>query len=64
MSKKSQKDSDEIILLLKHLVAIELWRAGLSQSQIRTRLGLGMNVVNDMLRGVSRSVEVRTKAAE
>lgn len=39
-------------MLLKQLLAIELWRAGLSQSEIRTRLGLGMNTVNAMLKGV------------
>lgn len=51
--------SDESVLLLKHLLAIELWRAGLSQSEIRKRLGLGMNVVSGMLKGVSREVTVR-----
>jgi transposase len=49
---------DEMVKLLKQLLAIELWRAGLSQSEIRKRLGLGMNVVNDMLKGVSRDVTV------
>ena len=49
---------DETVKLLKQLLAIELWRAGLSQSEIRKRLGLGMNVVNDMLKGVSRDVTV------
>lgn len=48
-------------MLLKQLLAIELWRAGLSQSEIRTRLGIGMNAVNDMLKGVSRDVAVHVK---
>jgi len=51
----------EAILLLKQLLAIELWRAGLSQTEIRKRLGLGMNVVNEMLKGVSREVTVRLR---
>lgn len=59
MSKKTTPPTDEIALLLKHLLAIELWRAGLSQSDIRTRLGLGMNVLNRMLKGVSRDVAIR-----
>jgi hypothetical protein len=52
---------DETVLLLKQLLAIELWRAGLSQTEIRKRLGIGMNAVNEMLKGVSREVPVRVK---
>jgi DNA-binding MarR family transcriptional regulator len=47
---------EETILLLKHLLAIELWRGGLTQSEIRTRLGLGSGTVSGMLKGVSREV--------
>ncbi len=61
MAKRSEPRSDETVMLLKHLLAIELWRAGLSQSEIRTRLGLGMNVLNQMLKGVSREIVVRGK---
>lgn len=60
----SRSDAAELSNLLKHLLAIELYRAGLSQAQIRQRLGLSMNVVNDMLRGVSRHVLTRTDDAE
>lgn len=49
---------DETVLLLKELLAIELWRSGLSQSEIRKRLGLGMNALNEFLKGVSRTVSV------
>jgi hypothetical protein len=55
---KNARD-DEAVMLLRQLVAIELWRAGLSQSAIRARLGISNNVVNDMLKGVSREVAVR-----
>lgn len=48
-------------MLLKQLLAIELWRAGLSQSAIRKRLGLNMNVVNEILKGVSREITVLVK---
>jgi hypothetical protein len=63
MPRKSEP-SDETVILLKHLLAIELWRAGLSQSEIRTRLGLGMNVLNKMLKGVSREIVVRDKLGD
>jgi predicted transcriptional regulator len=53
--------ADETVLLLKQLLAIELWRSGLSQTEIRKRLGLGMNAVNDMLKGVSKEVTVHVR---
>jgi hypothetical protein len=62
MAKSAQ--GDEMVMLLKQLLAIELWRAGLSQSEIRTRLGIGMKAVNGMLKGVSRDVTVHVKHTE
>jgi transposase len=62
MAKNTQ--GDETVMLLKQLLAIELWRAGLSQTEIRKRLGLGMNVVNEILKGVSRDVTVHVKRTE
>jgi predicted transcriptional regulator len=53
--------SDEAVVLLRQLLAIELWRAGLSQAEIRKRLGLGMNAVNELLKGVSKEVTVRVR---
>jgi transposase len=47
----------QTIGLLQHLLAIELWRGGLSQDQIRTRLGISTNTVNAMLKGVSRTIK-------
>ncbi len=61
MAKRSSDKTDEVIMLLKHLLAIELWRAGVSQSAIRTRLGLGMNVVSQMLKGVNRHVDTQVR---
>lgn len=52
---------DETVMLLKQLLAIELWRAGLSQTEIRKRLGLGMNAVNEILKGVGKEVTVRVR---
>lgn len=63
MAKNAQQDNNETVMLLKQLLAIELWRAGLSQSEIRTHLGIGMKAVNDMLKGVSREVTVHVKHA-
>jgi transposase-like protein len=63
-SKTSKNGGDEGVYLLKYLLAIELYRGGLSQAQIRQRLGLSMNVVNDMLKGVSRHVMTRIDDSE
>ena len=64
MVRKSDTQTDETAVLLKQLLAIELWRSGLSQTEIRKRLGLGMNVLNRMLKGVSREILVRSKPGE
>jgi hypothetical protein len=47
---------DETRVLLKYLVAIELWRAGLTQNDIKKRLKISSTSVNEMLKGVSRSM--------
>jgi DNA-binding transcriptional regulator LsrR (DeoR family) len=61
---KAEPRADETVTLLKHLVAIELWRGGLTQAEIKSRLGLGSDVVSGMLKGVSREVIVRTKGSD
>lgn len=53
---KNKATNDDIVLLLKHLLAIELWRGGLSQVEIKNRIGESINTVNAMLKGVSRRV--------
>ncbi len=63
MAKGAASTSDaQTIELLRHLLAIELWRGGLSQDQIRKRLGISINTVNEMLKGVSRTI--RQEAAQ
>jgi predicted transcriptional regulator len=62
MAKNPQ--DDETVMPLKQLLAIELWCAGLSQSEIRIRLGIGMKAVSDILKGVSRDVTVHVKHTE
>lgn len=61
MAPAGDQRQEETILLLKHLLAIELWRGGLTQAEIKTRLGLGSETVTRMLRGVSREVPTRGK---
>lgn len=58
MAKQDKSDDDlkMIAQLLQNLLAIELWRGGLSQAAIRERLGVGIGTVNKMLKGVSKEV--------
>jgi len=64
MASQCSSESSEIVSLLKQLLAIELWRGGLSQSEIRSRLGLNMNALNALLKGVSRTVTVTLDARD
>ena len=52
---------EQTVALLQHLLVLELWRCGLSQDEIRTRLGLGMNTVNEMLKGIPRGAGQRER---
>jgi hypothetical protein len=58
VAKKQKPVSDltMIAYLLQNLLAIELWRGGLTQAEIGTRLGVATGTVNSMLKGVSREV--------
>lgn len=53
---KSRDDLSDIAQLLQNLLAIELWRGGLSQVKIAKRVGVATKTVNGMLKGVSRGV--------
>lgn len=57
----AERQAEETVLLLKHLLAIELWRGGLTQSEIKARLGLGSDTVARMLKGVNRELLSRAK---
>jgi len=61
MARRRVGPKDDTAVLLKHILAIELWRSGVSQADIRTRLGLSMNTVNEMLKGVPRALTVKVK---
>lgn len=56
---KSQESIDvleAIVLLLQNLLAIELWRGGLSQKEIAKRLCVAKASINKMLKGVKREI--------
>ncbi|TGK23332.1 hypothetical protein EHQ05_19300 [Leptospira yasudae] len=56
MSKKA-KDMTELDFL-RYLLAIELWRGGLSQAEIAKRIGVATGSVNALLKGVSRELNI------
>lgn len=58
MDKATQGNDDlsAMAQLLRNLLAIELWRGGLSQEEIGKRLGVAKGSVNKMLKGVSRVI--------
>jgi Trp operon repressor len=61
MAKRRLTSDEQIIDLLQHLLVIELWRGGLSQNEIRTRLGISINAVNQMLKGIARGNGTQSK---
>ena len=61
MTPKRLTIDEKVVSLLQHLLVIELWRGGLSQAEIRARLGISIGTVNKMLKGVERFVETRSK---
>ena len=58
MAKKKQSVDDvkTISKFLQNLLAIELWRGGLSQAEIGKRVGVATGTVNKMLKGVSKEL--------
>ncbi len=59
---KALIDANNEVQLLRYLLVLDLWRGGLSQSEIRARLGLSMNVVNALLKGVNRDSRKGTES--
>ncbi|HLE64234.1 MAG TPA: hypothetical protein VI750_13880 [Pyrinomonadaceae bacterium] len=55
MKSSEKQASNEIALLLKQLVAIELWNAGLSQGAIGKRLGVATATANKFVKGLPRT---------
>ena len=54
MSKAAAIDASNQTELLRYLLVLQLWKSGLSQAEIRARLGIANNVVNAMLKGLNR----------
>lgn len=48
-------DTNDQATMIRYLLVIELWRAGLPQAQISKRLSLSPNMVNAMLKGLKRA---------
>lgn len=61
MAKKAVANANDQTELLRYLLVLELYRGGLSQPEIRSRLGMSMNTVNAMLKGVSLKQEETKK---
>ena len=57
MPKKNESNDDKTVSLLQNLLAIELWRGGLSQADIGVRLGVSTGTANKMLKGVKREIQ-------
>ncbi len=66
MAKKQESIDglETIVLLLQNLLAIELWRGGLSQKEIAKRLCVAKASVNKMLKGVNRENLTRVNNKE
>lgn len=56
MKSKDDKQQRTIEFLLRSLLAVELWRGGLSQDEIARRLGISKSDVNAVLKGLSREI--------
>lgn len=52
----SKPSENDVEALLKYLLAIELWRGGLTQKQIAKALKISGTKASEMLKGVSRNV--------
>lgn len=54
---------DQIVLTVKHLLAIELYRNDVSQTDIAKHLHIAKSTVNKMLRGLKRNKNYECKKA-
>jgi hypothetical protein len=57
MKPKSQPSSsdDQVVDLLRKLLALQLFQLGVPQVTIKERVGLSINVVNDLLKGIKKN---------
>lgn len=54
---RAPNEMQQVIKLLQHLLAIELWRAGVSQVEIAKHLGIATGSANKLLKGVNRNAQ-------
>jgi hypothetical protein len=54
INRNRQTENDEVARLLRHLLAVTLWRAGVKQDVIAKHLRLAKATVVQMLAGVNR----------
>lgn len=52
---QSPKSDTEQVDLLKKILAVQLFRLGVPQATIKKRVGLSINVVNALLKGVKKN---------
>jgi hypothetical protein len=57
MKPKSQPSNsdNELVDLLKKLLALQLFQLGVPQATIKERVGLSIDVVNDLLKGIKKN---------
>jgi hypothetical protein len=53
-SQSSQSDTEQVDLL-KKLLAVQLFQLGVPQATIKERVGLSINVVNELLKGIKKN---------
>ncbi|MCH7666213.1 MAG: hypothetical protein IH936_09845 [Acidobacteria bacterium] len=56
MPKKPPTNDEQMLFFLRNLLAIELWRGGLTQAEIGKRIGVATGTANKLLKGVSREI--------
>jgi hypothetical protein len=52
---RSPKDDTDQVDLLRKILAVQLFELGVPQATIKERVGLSINVVNDLLKGIKRN---------
>ncbi|HEX3321955.1 MAG TPA: hypothetical protein VHR84_14710 [Terriglobales bacterium] len=51
----SPRSDTEQVDLLKKLLALQLFQLGVPQATIKKRVGLSINVVNELLKGIKKN---------
>lgn len=54
-SNSAKGDTDNQEDLLRKILAVQLFQLGVPQATIKERVGLSINVVNDLLKGIKRN---------